>query len=212
MTVVIFVSGKVAAGKDTVVSLLCQDLLIRESVSKIPFAWGVRDELCLKYPEIDRARLETDYKYKAQFRKEMVEIGDGYRKTISPSIWVDHHRKNLMREIEKNPKKIICTTDLRYSTNDSGDEFQYSKDISKQLGIVTIRVRVKAPLLVRLSRMSPENVRDYLMYSAQNDSECSLDHLPDEAFDYVFNNGIPHAEPKGVDIFREDLLTLWSRQ
>jgi len=209
MNIMIFISGKCSSGKDTLVEWLRSDPTIRDNVTTLSFAQGVREELCRLHPEIDRERLRTDYTYKAQFRKEMVEIGDGYRQTM-PSIWVDKHFLEVQKICLFEPTKIVCIPDMRYASNDCGDEFQYSKDIAAELGIVTIRVRMKAPLLARLNRMQPQAVSDYMRYASTNASECSLDHVPDSAFDYVITNDTQDI-PESAITLRRDVSNLWKR-
>ena len=153
----------------------------------LPFADEVRRELCRIDPGIDFNRLCQDYEYKSRFRKELIKIGDGYRQE-NPGIWVEKHYTTLKQWNADNNGKIICVPDMRYHTENQGSEYDYSREVCEWGKIVSFRIKIHAPLGIRLLRMSSNNVGSYLKYGVNNPSETSMEELPDRAFDYVCDN------------------------
>lgn len=231
MNIALFIHGKASAGKDYFVKGLKIHHLLKNSilnkvmtpdelmdgnfhdpkiVISMPFADEVRRELCRLDPLVEFDRLCHDYTYKAKYRKELVEIGNGYRQD-NPGIWVEKHYATLKKWNEENNGKIVCIPDMRYDTDDQGSEYTYSKEINEWGKIVSFRVKINAPLGIRLNRMSPEGVAAYVRYGMNNPSETSMDHLPNEAFDYVCDNssncrGIPNS----FLVVYNEILNLWT--
>ncbi len=80
---------------------------------------------------------------------------------------------------------FICPS-LRYL-----NEYQLSRDLNLEIpNTISFNGKVKASLLPRLNRMSPEGVAKYMKFACFNDSETQLDNLPDTAFDFVCENDI----------------------
>lgn len=152
-----------------------------DPVVRISFADGVKRELCRLHPEIEYERLFTDPVYKEQFRKEMIEIGDGYRKNLSENIWVDKLSLALSEYTKQYKGKIIVVPDLRYK-----NELAYANAL-KIDGYLVMTIRMEASLPTRISRMSLDGMTQYINYGQFNDSECELDNIPD-SFDIVCNN------------------------
>lgn len=231
MNIAIFIHGKAGAGKDTFVKALkyfykdevtsdyhnIQDLLTNkpsiydtEDIVVMPFADEVRKELCRLDPAVDFPRLCNDYEYKTKYRKELVDIGDGYRQR-DPGIWVDKHYISLKQWNLENKGKIVCIPDMRYSTNDTGDEFAYAKEIGKELQLLSFTVKITASLSARLGRMSETARKNYIQFGMYNDSENAMNHVKEENFDFVccntlnlpigFNPGIKEAALELLSIF-----------
>lgn len=216
MNLAIFIHGKVSNGKDTFVravkyifgcylsselkGMSISDVIDEinklkenrpsifdtEDIVTMPFADEVRKELCRLDPTVDYTLLCKDYNYKAKYRKQLVEIGDGYRKN-NPGIWIDKHYLALKEFCSNNNGKVICIPDMRYSTNDAGDEFEYARN-PEIPDLLTLTVKIKASLPARLSRMSPEGIKAYINYGMHNASENAMDHIPDDKFDFVCDN------------------------
>ena len=136
-----------------------------EHCLRVPFADEVKKELCRMNPSVDYQRLMTDPVYKSNYRKELVEIGDGYRKS-NPNIWVEKHRESFFPLLEKVSKKIIFITDVRYI-----NEFDYGEEIERETNNIVIRLKVESPLPHRLSRMSYDAAKKYIQYSKYNNGE-----------------------------------------
>jgi len=191
MNIAVFIHGKAAAGKDTFVRALeneAERIMLPENIIvKMPFADEVRKELCRLDPTVDFNKLCNDYDYKTQYRKQLVEIGDGYRQS-NPGIWVDKHYISLKEFNLKNKGKIVCVPDMRYSTNNAGDELAYAQEIGKEFKLLSFTVKIKADLSARLYRMSKKAREQYLLYGMYNDSENAMNHVPDSAFSFVCEN------------------------
>lgn len=147
---------------ETVPEFLMQHV---EHCIRVPFADEVKKELCRINPKVDYQRLMSDPVYKSSFRKELVEIGDGYRQD-DPNIWVKKHRDSFFPLLRKVTKKIIFVTDVRYI-----NEYDYGEEIEKETNNTVIRIKVDAPLPDRLSRMSLEAMKKYVKYSKYNAGE-----------------------------------------
>lgn len=165
---------------ETVPEFLMQHV---EHCIRVPFADEVKKELCRVNPNVDYRRLMSDPVYKSSFRKELVEIGDGYRQD-DPNIWVRKHRDTFFPLLRKVSKKLIFITDVRYV-----NEYDYGEEIEKETNNTVLRIRVDAPLPDRLSRMSYDAVKKYVKYSKYNagenmeeNSECKLN------WDLIVNN------------------------
>lgn len=210
MNIAIFIHGKAGAGKDTFVKALkyfnkkeevtdyyeVDNLFMNkpstydtEDIVTMPFADEVRKELCRLDSSVDFKLLCNDYKYKTKYREQLVNIGDGYRQR-DPGIWVDKHYVALKQWNLENKGKIVCVPDMRYSTNNTGDEFAYAKEIGKELQLLSFTVKIKASLSARLSRMSETARKAYIQFGMYNDSENAMNHIKEEDFDFVCcNNG-----------------------
>lgn len=147
---------------ETVPEILQQHV---EHCIRVPFADEVKRELCRINPKVDYKRLMSDSSYKSNFRKELVDIGDGYRQD-DPDIWVKKHRANFFPMLKKEQKKLFFITDARYL-----NEYDYAEEIEKETGNIVIRVKVHAPLADRLSRMSYDAAKKYIKFSKYNAGE-----------------------------------------
>lgn len=212
---VIFVSGKAFSGKDTLAKRLRLRIfqyltgtyvnfeeatefvktgrskrinefeLGNQVVYQFPFADEVKKELCRKNLDVDFDRLMTDSEYKEQYRKELVDIGDGYRMD-NPFIWIDYHKKNLIKFLNTNDKKVAIITDMRYQ-----NEFNYFENLAMSKSPnVFISVRINASLPIRLSRMTRNGMLNYVNRARYNASETELDD--EKSFDMVINNDNDH--------------------
>lgn len=218
MNIALFIHGKASAGKDYFVKSLKYEyfndtrtnypyngsemsekeellnlytgkpsIFDTPAINTMPFADEVRRELCRLDPSVDFDRLCRDYSYKTAFRKQLIEIGDGYRQE-DPGVWVDKHRKSLQAWNETNNNKIICIPDMRYHTPNHGSEFDYAKEVGSWGNIISIRIKIHAPLCTRLLRMSKEGIASYVQYGMHNASETSMDHVPNEEFNLCIEN------------------------
>jgi len=174
-------------------------------IIRLPFADEVKRELCRIKPEVDFDKLMSDPAYKSQYRKELVEIGDGYRKD-DIDCWVNKHRDNFFPLLEQSDKKMFVITDARYC-----NEMEYAKEIEyhnkySNNNSVVITVKVWADLPTRLNRMSVESAYKYLKYSKNNRGEMmeeyALENNNPINFDIVVNNNIDHK--RYINIY-EDL-------
>ena len=166
-----------------------------------PMADEVRREVCRLNPEIDFQRMKTDYEYKTRFRKEQVEVGDGYRQK-NPNIWVEKHFYNLCDGHLFEGDGFIWVPDTRYQN----ECFTYAKKIQQELGqkVLVVRIRVVTNLLSQLTRMSSESARKYVACGRFNQGECDLDDIPLKDFDFVVNNDYNFRE---YDYIRSILTT-----
>lgn len=183
----LFLSGKAHSGKDTTFKLLqyyCEDDAVR-----LAFADEVKRELVRINPEVSFERLITDNKYKDQYRKELIEIGDGYR-LVNPKIWVDKLHDQILKFDKENSGKIVCITDTRYK-----NEIQFAEDLNTILNYksMAFNIRIKSSLPARLARMSADGMMKYMEVGRYNTSECDLDDLPDHGFDFVVENENNHT-------------------
>lgn len=243
MNLILFIHGKASAGKDQFVKglkftkyILSKNVLKPYVLTKedwhqvsfliegrpslfdtddivcIPFADEVRKELCRLDPSVDFERLCKDYSYKSKYRQQLIKIGEGYRYN-NPGIWVEKHYSTLKKWNEENNGKIVCVPDMRYDTDNQGSEFEYSKEINTWGNIISFRIKIFAPLAVRLSRMSLDGIVSYLKFGINNPSETSMDHLPDKEFDYVCDNS-ENSNNYFPDSFKKaysDLLYLYNK-
>lgn len=197
---VLFVSGKAAAGKDTLFNRLRQETFeyfedeyipdgewfeflktgkndkVEKSeidtkiIHKIAFADEVKYELCRLNPEVDEFKLFNSTTYKEQFRKELVDIGDGYRKN-DPLIWIKKHQERLIKYLDTHDGHLVVITDMRYI-----NEFVYFEHMAKSMSEnIFLSVRVECPLHIRLERMSKIGMINYVNRARYNDSEIQLD-------------------------------------
>jgi len=241
MNLAIFIHGKVSTGKDTFVravkyifkyylfpelrEMYASDIFAEikklkenqpsmfdtEDIVTMPFADEVRKELCRLDSTVDYDLLCKDYNYKAKYRKQLVEIRDGYRQN-NPGIWIDKHYLALKEFCSNNNGKVICIPDMRYSTNDAGDEFDYARN-PEIPDLLTLTVKIKASLPARLSRMSPEGIKAYINYGMHNASENAMDHIPDDKFDYVCDNSTgnnTHFNPSLISA-AEEIFSLYEK-
>jgi hypothetical protein len=182
-----------------------------DRIYNLPFADEVKKELCRINPEVDFEKLMSDYEYKTRYRKELIDIGDGYRKA-DPGIWVDKHFLALKEYCSVNKGKIICIPDLRYSTGNSGDEMEYAKDVGKDLNILSMQIKINTSFSSRLYRMSEKARKAYLHFGLYNPSEVSMDHIADAEFTYVCNNdtNIKYGFSPDIEKTVKDILKIHS--
>lgn len=183
----LFLSGKAHSGKDTTFKLL--RYYCEEDAVRMAFADEVKRELVRINPDISFERLLRDNKYKDQYRKELIDIGDGYRQT-NPKIWIDKIHEQIVKFDKENFGKIVCITDTRYK-----NEVQFAEDLNTILNYksMAFNVRIKATLPSRLARMSNDGMLKYMSVGRYNPSECDLDDLPDCGFDFVVENETNHT-------------------
>jgi hypothetical protein len=213
MKIVCFVSGKASAGKDTFVKCMAAHLaglpiynvfecgkskvqgtldeIFEEGnfgdlpIRVVPMADEVRRELCRIRPEVSFERMKRDYSYKASFRKEQVDIGDGYRQG-DPDIWVKKHKLYLQENNILDGSGFIFIPDIRYKN----ELYDYSKQLQIEFGskVLVLRVRVLVDLYSQLLRMSPKSSREYCAYGRFNASECMLDDVQERDYDLIVDN------------------------
>ncbi|MFA5071275.1 MAG: hypothetical protein WC511_02780 [Candidatus Pacearchaeota archaeon] len=159
-------------------------------INIVSFNEGVYRETCRINPNIDIHLLKSDYKYKAQYRELMVQIGDGYR-LENPRIWIDEHLKDLETVLATRDNQFIITPCLRYR-----NELEYCGDLNKKFQgqLLSFSVRIKASLPSRLQRMSKEGIISYMTFAKNNNSETDLDNTPDSAFDCIIDNDDNYGE------------------
>jgi len=168
---------------ETVPEFLMQHV---EHCIRVPFADEVKKELCRINPKVDYQRLMSDPVYKSSFRKELVEIGDGYRQD-DPAIWVKKHRETFFPLLKKISKKVVFITDVRYV-----NEYNYGEEIEKETNNIVLRIKIDAPLPDRLTRMSYDAVKKYVKYSKYNAGE-NMEEISERAgcklkWDLVIDN------------------------
>lgn len=230
--IILFISGKASSGKDTFVNQLRLQLyhdshrcnigyeeqymflkygsqldinkfeLEDKKIIRLSFAEEVKLELCRVNPSIDFNRLMTDSAYKEQYRKEMIEIGDGYRSKFHKMIWIEKLDEHLRLVNCRNSGKIIVIPDCRYI-----NEFNYAHDLCKTLpNTIVLTYRINASLPTRLSRMSKAGILNYLAKGRFNTGETELDE--EIYFDKIIDNDI---NLKGPDIMinpASDIITI----
>lgn len=229
---VLFVSGKASSGKDTLFNKLRYEIfdeiseeyidpkevysffksgehpkitafeLKDQVVHKFPFADEVKRELVRLQPEVDFVRLLKDSEYKEKYRKELVDIGDGYREN-DPLIWIKKQQEELVRFLNTNDKKIVVVTDVRYL-----NEFVYFETMAKSNSPnIFVSIRIEASLPVRLSRMSKSGMLNYLNRARYNRSECELDNH--KGFDLIIQNEQDLSCSMISDI--RNILNIWRK-
>lgn len=236
MNLIVFISGKASAGKDTFAkSLLCclknnfdsEILKSKEDYAALfnekkdtfnfggvqvtfaPFADEVRRELCRLQPDVSFEALKYDYVYKTKFRKEMIDIGHGYRQK-DPLIWVKKHGENINPLLNSGTPQVILVPDTRYQ-----NEMAYGIALSNMFEgkVFSYSARINATLLTRLNRMSPEGAKTYLAKGRYNPGECELDVC--NSFDFIGENNhmldCPYAQYKFFEDEFEHLVGTFKR-
>lgn len=179
----LFIHGKAHSGKDTIFNSMKMTVCANDTV-RMAFADEVKRELVRINPEVSFEKLLTDNEYKEKYRKELVEIGDGYRKD-DPYIWIDKMKEQILYFDSKNSKKIVCITDMRYR-----NEFSFANELMEILAHESMSFTVKLDVqeIVRFGRMSTDGLKKYLKYGRENPSECDMDTVTNSEFDVVIDN------------------------
>lgn len=186
---VIGLSGKMGSGKDFIARQFIMAYLKSHhpalNIGFLAFADALKLRVLEKYPDIQwedvyppNGMAKTE-----RVRKLLQHEGNAGREQSS-DYWIRRY-ENWTRLMEQNGVDILLTTDVRFEA-----EKEYIQNVRK--GIVC---RVNAPNRTYQTQDS-SLMRDV--------SECSLDRLSNQEWDYIFeNNQDVHCLEEAMDRFQE---------
>jgi dephospho-CoA kinase len=152
----------------------------------VPLALGVKLEFVEEQNKlgisVDLRKLLYDSEYKCQFRKQLIEIGDGRRNTVHPLYWIHKAQENIKHLLQQYPDQqhIFQITDMRYQNEiPEFENYAYANNISM------LSIKVEASLHLILARMAKPGVIDYMQRHRLNNSEINVKRI---AADIVLNN------------------------
>lgn len=151
----------------------------------IPLALEVKKEYARQNPSVELSRLFTDVAYKNEHRKGLIEIGDGWRETKDPLIWIQRACENIELIRQKYAHlahRIYSIPDMRYINEPPAFE-EYAE--KREWPILLIKVNSSLP--TRLARMTKDAARAYMCKYKNNKSERNNKYAQAD-FD-VFNDG-----------------------
>lgn len=169
----ILISGKRGCGKDTLaeyIKILLPSATITgfANTAKYEYAQTLSNDPV----EVQTIyhRLLTDYKYKESQRERLIELTKVFKREYGDTVWV----KKL--QVNTSSQKIVIIPDMRFKY-----EFHYP-EFTK---LNSVKIRIKCDNETRVARGFVRNE------SVDTDaSECDLDDIPDDTFDYfLLNNG-----------------------
>ena len=188
MTIFIGISGKRGSGKDTCCKIIQEYMRnLNYTFKQAAFADEVKRVYAIEMG-VDFKRLLMDYKYKAEHRPGLIEIGNREKKIHGKDIWC----YRLFEKFGKTVDDAVLITDLRYPNE--------AKSITNS-GYKYLLIRIDIDLNIREERG--------IKYDSDIDqyhSEVSLDDS--DIFDLrVDNNGsVKELKKKILDFIKQKLM------
>lgn len=170
---IILISGKQYAGKDTLAAVF--PLLLGERSIQVSFAKEVKRECAAKFG-LDYNRLMTDQAYKSEHRQKLIDHGCG-RRLEDPDYWVRTAYEQAAKQFDElypwRMLRIIIISDWRFP-----NEYKWFND--RQYTVLPVRVFATPD--ARRSRGWRESTMD------ADISECSLDDFAESTEMYIVEN------------------------